>query len=150
MAYSLVSGLNQMGLLTDILKEVPLSAELRKKIAKIEAENDGLKTENVILKDNLREAKAQIIKLEKRIDQFTHNPELDKTDILILKEIALTSDPAASYLAEKLNLNLAMVEFRLQRLIDIDYLSIWSIGGAERYSLQPKSREYLIKNNLIS
>ncbi len=139
-----------MGLLTDILKEVPLSAELRKKIAKIEAENDGLKTENVILKDNLREAKAQIIKLEKRIDQFTHNPELDKTDILILKEIALTSDPAASYLAEKLNLNLAMVEFRLQRLIDIDYLSIWSIGGAERYSLQPKSREYLIKNNLIS
>ncbi len=150
LAYSLVSGLNQMGLLTDILKEVPLSAELRKKIAKIEAENDGLKTENVILKDNLREAKAQIIKLEKRIDQFTHNPELDKTDILILKEIALTSDPAASYLAEKLNLNLAMVEFRLQRLIDIDYLSIWSIGGAERYSLQPKSREYLIKNNLIS
>ena len=139
-----------MGLLTDILEEVPLSAELRKKIAKIEAENDGLKTENVILKDNLREAKAQIIKLEKRIDQFTHIPELDETDILILKEIALTSDPAASYLAEKLKLDKATVEFRLERLIDIDYLSIWSIGGAERYSLQPKSREYLIKNNLIS
>jgi hypothetical protein len=138
-----------MGLLTDILKEVPLSAELRKKIAKIEAENDGLKTENVILKDNLREAKAQIIKLEKRIDQFTHNPELDETDILILKEIALTTDPAASYIAEKLNLSLTIIDFRLQRLIDIDYLSTWSIGGAERYSLQPKSQEYLIKNNLI-
>src|SRR5437899_1034280 len=139
-----------MGLLTDILEEVPLSAELRKKIAKIEAENDGLKTENVILKDNLREAKAQIIKLEKRIDQFTHIPELDETDILILKEIALTSDPPASHLAEKLKLDKATVEFRMQRLIDIDYLSLWSIGGAERYSLQPKSREYLIKNNLIS
>jgi len=139
-----------MGLLTDILKEVPLSAELRKKVAKTEAEHDGLKTENVILKDNLREAKAQIIKLEKRIDQFTHIPELDETDILILKEIALTSDPPASHLAEKLKLDKATVEFRLQRLIDIDYLSIWSIGGAERYSLQPKSREYLIKNNLIS
>jgi hypothetical protein len=138
-----------MGLLTEILKEVPLSAELRKKIAKIEAENDGLKTENVILKDNLREAKAQIIKLEKRIDQFTHNPELDETDILILKEIALTTDPAASYIAEKLNLSLTIIDFRLQRLIDIDYLSTWSIGGAERYSLQPKSQEYLIKNNLI-
>jgi hypothetical protein len=139
-----------MGLLTDILKEVPLSDELRKQIAMIEAENDRLKTENVILKDDLREAKAQIIKLEKRIDEFTHIPELDETDIQILKEIALTSDPAASYLAEKLNLNLAMIEFRLQRLIDIDYLSTWSIGGTERYSLQPKSREYLIKNNLIS
>jgi predicted nuclease with TOPRIM domain len=146
-----------MGLLTDILKEVPLSPEIRQEIAKIEAhyeslkmEQDGLKTENVILKDNLRDAKAQIMKLERQVDHFTHNPELDDTDILILKEIALTSDPAAPYLAEKLNLSLAMVEFRLERLMDIDYLSAWSIGGAERYSLQPKSREYLIKNNLIS
>ena len=146
-----------MGLLTDILKEVPLSAELRKQIAKIEAENDrlktesdSLKTENVILKDNLRDAKAQIITLEKRIDQFTHNPELDETDIKILKEIALTTDPVASYIAEKLDVSLTIIEFRLQRLIDIDYLSTWSIGGQERYSLQPKSQEFLIKNNLIS
>ena len=58
LAKSLVPGLNKMGLLTDILKEVPLSTELRKKIAKTEAENDALKTENVILKDDLREAKA--------------------------------------------------------------------------------------------
>src|SRR6185503_9990531 len=121
-----------MGLLTDILEEVPLSAELRKQIAKFEAENDrlktesdGLKTENVMLKDNLRETKAQRITLEKRIDQFAHNPELDETDILILKEIALTTDPVASYIAEKLNLNLTVIEFRLQRLIDIDYLSTW-------------------------
>jgi len=139
-----------MGLLTEILNEVPLSPELRKKIASMEAANDSLKTENVILKDDLREAKAQIIKLQKRIDEFAHTPELDETDILILKEIALTSDPPASHLAEKLNLNLSTVEFRLERLIDIDYLSIWTIGGVERYSLQPKSREYLIKNNLIS
>ncbi|HKR61500.1 MAG TPA: hypothetical protein VJS64_17570 [Pyrinomonadaceae bacterium] len=144
-------------MLNDILEGVPLSAELRQQIAKIEAEsdrlkteNDGLKTENVMLKDNLRETKAQIMTLEKRIDQFTHNPELDETDILILKEIALTTDPVASYIAEKLNLSLTIIEFRLQRLIDIDYLSTWSIGGAERYSLQSKSQEYLIKNNLIS
>ncbi len=146
-----------MGLLNDILEGVPLSAELRQQIAKIEAEsdrlkteNDGLKTENVMLKDNLRETKAQIMTLEKRIDQFTHNPELDETDILILKEIALTTDPVASYIAEKLDLSLTIIEFRLQRLIDIDYLSTWSIGGAERYSLEPKSQEYLIKNNLVS
>lgn len=139
-----------MGLLNEILNEVPLSPELRKKIAKLEAENDSLKTENVILKDSLRDAKAQLIKLERRVDQFTHNPELDETDILILKEIALTTDPAASYLAQKLNLDLPVLEFRLERLMDINYLSSWSIGGAERYSLESKSREYLIKHNLIS
>ena len=139
-----------MGWLTDLFKDVPLSNELRDKLATIEEENDALKTDNVILKDDLREAKARIIRLEKRIDEFTHHPELDETDVLILKEIALTSDPAASYLAERLNLAMPVLEFRLERLTEIDYLSTWNIGGAERYSLQPKSREYLIRNNLIS
>lgn len=115
----------------------------------MEAESDALKTENVLLKDDLREAKAEIIKLEKRLDQFTHHPELDEVDVSILKEIALNSDPAAPYLAAKLSLDLGILEFRLQRLTEIDYLSTWTIGGSERYSLQPKSREYLVKHNLI-
>ena len=139
-----------MGWLTDIFKDVPLSTELREKLEKIEAENDSLKTDNVILKDDLRDARAQILRLEKRLEQFTHHSELDEIDVLILKEIALTSEPAASYLAKKVDLDVPVVEFRLERLADIDYLSTWSIGGVERYSLEPKGREYLIKKNLIS
>lgn len=138
-----------MGWLIDLFKDVPLPPELRQKLASIEDENDALRTDNVILKDDLREAKAEILRLEKRLDQFAHHSELDETDARILKEIALTSDPAASDLVRKLNLELAIVEFRLQRLIEIDYLSTWMIGGAERYSLEPKGREYLIKHNLI-
>jgi len=139
-----------MGWLTDLFHEMPLSHELRQKLATVEAESDTLKTENVLLKDDLREAKAEIIRLEKRLDQFTHRPELDQVDVNILTEIALNSDPAASYLAAKLSLDLGILEFRLQRLIEIDYLSTWTIGGSERYSLQPKSREYLVKHNLIA
>ena len=139
-----------MGWLTDLFKDVSLSTELRDKLADVEAENDALKTDNVILKDDLREAKAQILRLEKRLDQFTHHPELDEVDVRLLQEIALTSEPAASYLAKKLNLELGVVDFRLARLAETDYLSTWSIGGVERYSLQPKSREYLIRHNLIS
>ena len=139
-----------MAWLTDLFKDVPLSTELREKLAVIEAENDALKTDNVILKDDLREARGQIIHLEKRLDQFTHSPELDEIDIRILKEVALTSEPAASYLAAKLDLELGVVDFRLARLTEIGYLSAWSIGGVERYSLEPKSREYLIRHNLIS
>lgn len=139
-----------MGWLTDIFKDVPLSTELREKLVRIEEENDALKTDNVLLKDDLREARAQILRLEKRLEQFTHHSELDEIDVLILKEIALTSEPAASYLAKKVNLDVPVVEFRLERLADIDYLSTWSIGGVERYSLEPKGREYLIKKNLIS
>ena len=139
-----------MGWLTDIFKDVPLSAELREKLETVEAESDALKTDNVILKDDLREARAQILGLEKRLEQFAHHSELDDTDVLILKEIALTSEPAATYLVTKLNLELSVVELRLEQLTDLDYLSTWSIGGVERYSLEPKGREYLIKKNLIS
>jgi predicted RNase H-like nuclease (RuvC/YqgF family) len=139
-----------MGWLTDIFKDVPLSPELREKLATVEAESDALKTDNVILKDDLREARAQILALEKRLEQFAHHSELDEIDAIILKEIALTSEPAATYLVTKLNLELSVVELRLEQLTDLDYLSTWSIGGVERYSLEPKGREYLIKKNLIS
>jgi predicted nuclease with TOPRIM domain len=100
-----------MGWLTDLFHEMPLSHELRQKLATVEAESDTLKTENVLLKDDLREAKAEIIRLEKRLDQFTHRPELDQVDVNILTELALNSDPAASYLAAKLSLDLGILEF---------------------------------------
>ncbi len=139
-----------MGWLTDLFKDVTLSPELLEKLAAVEAESDALKTDNVILKDDLRQAKTQILRLEKRLDQFTHHPDLDEVDVRILQEVALTSEPAAAHLAPKLNLELGVVDFRLEQLTETDYLSAWSIGGVERYSLRPKGREYLIRHNLIS
>jgi predicted nuclease with TOPRIM domain len=139
-----------MGWLTDLFKDVALPDELRAKLGAVEAENDSLKTDNVILKDDLRQAKSQLLRLEKRLDQYTHNPELDETDVSILKEVAVTSEPAASYLSAKLSIELGALDFRLEQLTETDYLSTWSIGGIERYSLRPKGREYLIRHNLIS
>ena len=139
-----------MGWLTDLFKDISLPVELRDKLAAVEAENDSLKTDNVILKDDLRQAQAQLLRLEKRLDQYTHTPELDETDVDILKEVALTSEPAASYLSAKLSIELGALDFRLEQLTETEYLSAWSIGGIERYSLRPKGREYLIRHNLIS
>ena len=139
-----------MGWLTDLFKDVPISGELREKLAGVEAENDRLKTDNLLLRDDLREAKAQTLRLQKQLDQHTHHPELDVTDVSILQEVALTSEPAASYLSKKLSIDLGVVDFRLAQLTETDYLSAWSIGGVERYSLRPKGREYLIRHNLVS
>ena len=139
-----------MGWLTDLFRDVPLSVELRAKLAAVEAENDALKTDNLILRDDLRETKAQTLRLQKQLDQYTHQPELDEADIRILKEVALTSEPAASYLSKKLNIDFGVIDFRLAQLTETDYLSTWSIGGIERYSLRPKGREYLIRHNLVS
>lgn len=138
--------LNHMGWLTELFTDIPLSPQLREKLATVESEVDALKTDNVLLKDDLREAKAQVLRLEKKLDEFTHRPELDETDVQILKEIALTTDPEIMYLVRKLSEEKGALEFRLQRLIDIDYLSTWSIGGSERYSLEAKGREYLVKH----
>ena len=139
-----------MGWLTDSFKDIGLPLELREKLAAVEAENDAVKTDNVILKDDLRQAKAQILRLEKKLDQYTHTPELDDTDVNILKEVALTSEPAASYLSAKLSIELGALDFRLEQLTETEYLGAWSIGGIERYSLRPKGREYLIRHNLTS
>lgn len=139
-----------MGWLTDLFKDVPLSGELREKLAAVEAENDALKTDNLILRDDLREAKTQALRLQKQLDGYTHQTELDEADIRILKEVALTSEPAASYLSKKLNIDFGVMDFRLAQLTETDYLSAWSIGGVERYSLRPKGREYLIRHNLVS
>jgi hypothetical protein len=139
-----------MGWLTDLFKDISLPVELREKLAAVEAEADTLKTDNVILKDDLRQANAQILRLEKRLDQYTHTPELDETDVNILKEVALTSEPPAAYLSAKLDIEIGALDFRLEQLTETDYLSAWSIGGIERYSLRPKGREYLIRHNLTS
>ena len=139
-----------MGWLTDLFTHAPLSPQLREKLAAVESEVDGLKTDNVLLKDDLREAKAQVLRLEKKLDEFTHRPELDEIDVQILKEIALTTDPEITYLMSRLNEEKNALEFKLQRLVDIEYLSTWSIGGSERYSLELKGREYLVKHKGIS
>ena len=139
-----------MGWLTDLFRDVPLPVELREKLAAVEGENDALKTDNLILRDDLRETKAQTLRLQKQLDQYSHQPELDEADIRILKEVALTSEPAASYLSKKLNIDFGVIDFRLAQLTETDYLSTWSIGGIERYSLRPKGREYLIRHNLVS
>jgi hypothetical protein len=139
-----------MGWLTDLFRDVPLSGELREKLAAVEAENDALKTDNLILRDDLRETKAQTLRLQKQLDGYAHHAELDEADIRILKEVALTSEPAASYLSKQLNIDFGVIDFRLTQLTETDYLSTWSIGGVERYSLRPKGREYLIRHNLVS
>jgi DNA-binding NtrC family response regulator len=54
---------------SDLLKEIPLSADLKRKIAEIETKYAATETENVILKDDLRKARAEIETLKNQIEQ---------------------------------------------------------------------------------
>jgi hypothetical protein len=57
----------------DLLKEVPLSAVLKEKIAALEAENKALKAENAVLKEKLAQSEEQRRALEKKIaEELSH------------------------------------------------------------------------------
>jgi len=78
-----------MSLLADILKEIPLSAVLREKVANLEAENAALKTENAILKDDLRQAKVENQQLDSLLQGLTRDPGLlDESEAQILLAMA--------------------------------------------------------------
>ena len=87
-----------MSLLSDILKEIPLSAVLKEKIASIENENAQLKTEIAILKDDLREARKKNERLKTENERVSQTPEaLDEEKERILKVL---SQHSAIYLDE--------------------------------------------------
>jgi len=57
-----------MGWLVDTLKEIPLSAVLKEKIATIEDKYAATETQNKILEGDLRKANAEIAKLKKQVE----------------------------------------------------------------------------------
>ena len=56
-----------MGWITDILKEVPLSAVLREKLATADSEIDTLKTENTNLRQLVKQQDGEIDRLKKEV-----------------------------------------------------------------------------------
>ena len=59
-----------MGIITDILKEIPLSAVLREKILALEDKMSILESENLVLKTENQKLKAENLKLKKKIQAF--------------------------------------------------------------------------------
>ena len=56
-----------MGFITDILKEVPLSAVLHEKLATADSEIDTLKTENTNLRQLVKQQDGEIDRLKKEV-----------------------------------------------------------------------------------
>jgi len=70
-----------MGIITDILKEIPLSAVLREKIIGLETKMSALEAENLVLKEELKKSNftinqqiEKIKTLEKLISSYHDNP----------------------------------------------------------------------------
>jgi DNA-binding MarR family transcriptional regulator len=142
-----------MGILSDLLKEIPLSAVLREKIATFEQEIAALKEENAILKDDNRQLQTENKRLKDEIESFTHPVDLHETEKKIL--IYLADSNSLNFndsMVENLNLDQTRLHYFLETLRERNYITLLNgavFGVASKYALTQKGREFLIKNNLV-
>jgi len=142
-----------MSLLTDILKEIPISAILKEKITDIEAKYAAVDTENAILKDDLRHARDEIAELKNRIEALTHKEQdLEDFEIDILLHVAQChiSNATAEFMALGFEGSKPRLEYHLQKLWLADYLqSPYIDDHGAHYQPSPKGLELLVKKSRI-
>jgi predicted nuclease with TOPRIM domain len=142
-----------MGWLTDLLKEIPISAVLKEKLVAVEAKHSEVEDENARLKDDLRHAKGQIKTLECRIAALTNTNDLPPVEIEILKLLADHRELEKQTLCRKFQLHPQSLRYHFEKLYLEGYIShvevSVSTGIDDVYSLKHKGREYLTRKNLI-
>src|SRR2546428_2681791 len=112
-----------MGLVDDILQGLPVNSILREKVSQLNADKAAVEEENAILKDDNRELKAEIVRLQEKVEEVTHLGDLDEIEIELLRLIASAGGrPWAEAMAEQLGVHVERVECHLQRLQAADYI----------------------------
>jgi FtsZ-binding cell division protein ZapB len=133
-----------MGVIIDILKELPLNAVLRDKLQELERKYDALGVEN----DKLKEENQ---KLKKELKELTNTGKLSEPEVNILLLLSTcNSELTPEMIASQLGLNLTKTKYYLERMYkEYVYSHDWTSGRPSEYYLIQKGREYLIENNLI-
>jgi predicted nuclease with TOPRIM domain len=131
-----------MGIITDILKEIPVSAVLRDKLQELEKKYEELEVENTQLKGENQ-------KLKSKVKELTSSDELCEDEVKILKLLSSGQKLPANMIAHILSLSLTKTEYYLGKMYD-QYVSAGHfVGMHSQYSLIQKGREYLVENDLV-
>jgi len=138
-----------MGLFDDILKGLPANAVLREQITQLNTQKAAAETENAILKDDLRHAKAEMAKLKKQIEELTHTDDLNDTELELLQNFSKHQSINVVSIARKLELDRGRIEYHIQRLIDLEYVTFKGFAFDGIYLLQQRGREALMSRGLI-
>jgi predicted RNase H-like nuclease (RuvC/YqgF family) len=146
-----------MGIITDILKDIPLSAVLRErlsdqetKMATLEAENATLKKENSDLKYLVKDLRQEIQRRDDVIQkEKSHDTLLDKFDekILLFIRKAATIDEVTR--TQQISPDIA--KMHLKKLFD--YGLVTTFQGKDRklyWHIKELGTKYLIEHNLIT
>lgn len=148
-----------MGFITDILKDIPLSAVIREKLIDAEKKITVFEKQNKELVSQLEKATHKIQSLEKlnqKLQGATYQEEekLDKVTEQILQQFFETDRELSSeYFVSTLSLKINVVKYHFDILIDNGYIDHASTSrsfitnqSSTTYSIAQKGREYIIKN----
>ena len=132
-----------MGILIDILKEIPINAVLRDKLQELEKKYEELEAENVKLKE-------ENLKLRSKVQELTSSDQLCENEVKILILMSsLNQSLSAEQIASGLGLNLTKIKYYLGRMDDQYVYSAHLVGSHSLHSLTQKGREYLVENDLV-
>ncbi len=123
-----------MGLIADLLKEIPAAAKFQAELVSIERENERLKAENAGLKEELA--------------QFTHGwVTLDWDAVRALVYLAQHERAHAAEIAQACEMNPHLVESYLNHLVAGDFVHP-PAGGDPHHRLAHRGRRYLHERGL--
>jgi len=150
-----------MGILSDLLKEIPLSGVLKERVALLEQKYGSMETELALKEGDLRRVQsenqklqAEVVKLKEEINRLTHEETPDEAEVKILTYLAKSGGSAQTGdITRSVELHAIVVKksigtLREQGLITPTYLRrTQMITG---YKLTQTGLEYAIDHGLIA
>jgi chromosome segregation ATPase len=137
-----------MSIFDELLQGLPVNSLLREKVTDLRAEVDALRAENASCKDDLREAKAQIAKLEERIESLTKQPALEAIEIEIIKLLAKNVQIPEPEFPHLLDVSHAKIQHHLAQLKNYGYARSKKVFPFTAYRLTEKGLAYANEHQL--
>jgi DNA-binding transcriptional ArsR family regulator len=125
-----------VGLIADLLKEIPAAAKFKLGLDAMETENERLKAENA--------------ELQEELEHYTQKwVTLDEGALKTLMYLSQYERGHAGEIAEAYELNIQIVEMYLNVLVEGDYVRAPLNGEKPHYGLARKGRRYLHERGLL-
>jgi len=126
----------ELGLIADLLKEIPAAAKYKPGLDAMETENERLKAENA--------------ELQEELEHYTQRwVTLDESALKTLVYLSQYERGHAREIAQAYELNIQIVEMYLNVLAEGDYIHAPLNGSESHYGLARKGRRYLSERGLL-
>jgi chromosome segregation ATPase len=139
-----------VGLIADILKEIPSAARYKAELKEMERENSELKSKIVVLEAQIVDLRQEIDRRDNVIqDKESHANALDNGKELIFKSI-VSGNNAEEDIIKITGFSAQKLMFHVEDQRMSTLVNRKNIGGLVTvYGITPKGREYCALHNLI-